>query len=78
MTYTYKVLRKCFVGGVFREPDGRHDPYVTDEKLDPCPSALELQKGQPTKRTRAPRPPTAPQPDKVQGKVPGEMVRFEV
>jgi hypothetical protein len=40
--YKYKVLKKCFIGGTLREPGGRHDPYVSDVKLDPQPSALKL------------------------------------
>jgi len=79
MAYTYKVLRKCFVGGTLREPGGRHDPYITDKKLNPCPSALELVEGKkPRRNTKPPTPPSAPQPDQVQAKGPGEKVRFEV
>lgn len=73
--YKYRVLEKCFIGNVLRTPGGRHDPYVTDTKLTPCPSYLELEE-----RERPPRKPrkVEPQPDVVQGKVAGEDLDFEM
>ncbi len=67
--FTYKVKRKCFINGVYRVPGGRHDPYRVAEKLDPCPSALELidEKDAPKpKRTRTKKD-AAPKPTQVQG-----------
>ena len=39
----YKVKKACFCGNTYRVPgDPRHDPYITDEPIDPLPSYLEL------------------------------------
>jgi len=37
----YKVLKPGFWGGIFRVPDGRHDPVVTAAPIKNLPSWLE-------------------------------------
>lgn len=39
----YRVVEKCFIGGVLREP-GDNDVYVSDKLLKPCPAYLRLDK----------------------------------
>lgn len=78
MAFTYKVLKPCFIDGTLREPGGKHDPYVAEEKLDPCPSALELVDGKvqkPRRRAAKAGADAAPVPGKVTPKT--EPVRFE-
>lgn len=38
----YKIKEACFIGGVYRLPGGKHDPYVTSEPLKKVPKAIEL------------------------------------
>jgi len=51
---TYKVLKPCFRGGIYRTPGcPRHGLYVTDKPLDPVPSSLEMVKDEtPTQRKK--------------------------
>lgn len=80
MAYRYQVLRKCFVGDALRVPGGKHDPYISDVKLDPCPSALKLldEPGPARKVNRPKKRDAAPQPDQVQGRVKAQDMKFEV
>lgn len=36
----YEVLKPGFLGGVFREPGGKHDPVITSAPLKKVPSWL--------------------------------------
>lgn len=38
----YKVLAEGFHDGIYRIPDGDHDPVITKKKLNPCPGWLEF------------------------------------
>ena len=37
----YKVLSEGYHDGIYRTPDGDHDPVITKKKLNPCPAWLE-------------------------------------
>ena len=39
---SYKVLSDGFHEGIYRTPDGDHDPVITKKKLNPCPDWLEF------------------------------------
>lgn len=87
MSYSYKVLQRGFIGGALRDPGNpRHDPYVTEDKLDPQPSWLELIKKPAKKRAPVKKMEKAaatqavdnpPAPGQFQGKVATDQVKFE-